>query len=109
MLTINMDVGDRLINGSVGTVIYRTNAATNEVHKGIYVKFDNENAANSYKDDLLCGIFKQCVSISVSTKRFSVKRGKSLIVTERKRFPLILTHALMIHKPQGSTIEQLIT
>ena len=69
------------------------NVATNEVAKGIiYVKFDDENTGNSYKDNRLCGIFKQCVSISVSTNRFSFKRGKSLIVAERKQFPLILAH-----------------
>ena len=43
--------------------------------------------------------------ISVSTNKFPFKRGKSLIVAERKQFPSILAHAFMIHKSQGSTID----
>ena len=84
MLTINMDIGERLINVSVGTAMYMNNIATNHVSKGmIYVKFDDENAGNSYKDNRLRGVFKQCVPISVSTNRFSFKRGKLLIVAKR--------------------------
>ena len=82
------------------------NVATNEVAKDIiYVKFDDENVGNSYKDNRLRDIFKQCVPISVSTNKFPFKRGTSLIVAERKQFPSILAHACMIHKSQGSTID----
>ena len=52
--------------------------ATNQIAKGIiYVKFDDENAGNNYKDNRLRGVFKQCVPISVSTNRFSFERAKS--------------------------------
>ena len=105
MLTINIDIGDRLLNGSLGTVMYMNNGATNRVAEGIiYVKFEDENAGNSYKDNGLRGVFKQCMPISVSTNRSSFKRSKSLIVAERKQFPLVLAHAVTIHKFQGSTI-----
>ena len=106
MLTINIDIGDRLLNGSLGTVMYMNNGATNRVAEGIiYVKFEDENAGNSYKDNRLRGVFKQCMPISVSTNRSSFKRSKSLIVAERKQFPLVLAHAVTIHKFQGSTID----
>ena len=53
MLTINIDIGDRLLNGSLGTVMYMNNGATNRVAEGIiYVKFEDENAGNSYKDNV---------------------------------------------------------
>ena len=69
------------------------------------MKFEDENAGNSYKDNRLRGVFKQCMPISVSTNRFSFKRSKSLIVAERKPFPLVLEHAVTIHKLEGSTID----
>ena len=55
--------------------MYINNVATNEVAKGIiYLKFDEENAGNSYKDNCLPDIFTLCVPISVRTDRFSFKR-----------------------------------
>ena len=40
--------------------MYMNNVATNEVAKDIiYVKFDDENVGNSYKDYRLRDIFKQ--------------------------------------------------
>ena len=78
MLAINMDIGDRPLNGSIGRVMYMNDVATNQVAKGIiYVKVDDENAGNNYKDNRLRGVFKQCVPISVSTNRSSFERGKS--------------------------------
>ena len=85
MPTINTDIGDQLINGSVGMVMYINNVATNQVAKGIiYVKFDDDNAGNRCKSNHLRGVCKQCVHISVSTNGFSFKRGKLLIAAERK-------------------------
>ena len=87
-------------------VMCMNNNTTNQVAKGIiYMKLDDENAGNSYKDNRLRGVFKDCVTISVSTNRFSFKRGKSLIVAKRKQFPLIFAHAITIHESQGSTID----
>ena len=86
-------------------IMCMNNNTTNQVAKGImYMKLDDENAGNSYKDNRLWGVFKDCVPISVSTNRFSFKRSKSLIVAKRKHFPLIFAHVITIHESQGSTI-----
>ena len=107
MLTDNMDIGDRLINGSIGTVIHIQSRRLNGTASGtIYVKFDDEKAGNKLKDNRLRGELKHCVPVSVIHKEFQYKNKKGTkIRAERKQFPLVLAHAITIHKSQGSTLE----
>ena len=47
---------------------------------------------------------KECVPITTRAKRFPLKKGKITVIAERKQFPLILGHAIPVHKSQGSTL-----
>ena len=47
---------------------------------------------------------KECVSITARTKKFPLKKCKITVIAERKQFPLILGHAITVHKSQGSTL-----
>ena len=47
---------------------------------------------------------KECVPVTARAKSFPLKKGKSTVVAERKQFPLILGHAITVHKSQGSTL-----
>ena len=85
MLTDNISVPDRLINGSIGTV-----------------KIGYHWADNSLKDRRLCGELKDCVPISAREK--AKKKGKSTVIAERKQFLLIICHAITVHKSQESTL-----
>ena len=38
------------------------------------------------------------------SKRFRLKKGKSTFIAERKQFPLILGHAVTVHKSHRSTL-----
>ena len=105
MLTYNKDQNDKLINGSIGTVVYINSSVQNGIASGtIYVKFDAPDAGNTYKNSRLRGELKECVPISTHTNEFQHVRN---IWVERKQFPLVLAHALTIHKSQGSTLEYL--
>ena len=105
MLTYNMDQYDKLINGSIGTVINIQSRSKDGPASGtIYVKFEDENAGNKYKDARLRGELKQCVAINVKTNSFPLAK-KDNVRVERKQFPLVTAHALTIHKAQGSTME----
>ena len=105
MLTDNISISDRLINGSIGTVKYLQIPRSKPLLGKILVKFDDENAGNSLKDRRLRGEFKECVPISAKAKHFPFTKGKTTITAQRKQFPMILAHAITIHKSQGSTLE----
>ena len=103
MLTDNISVSDRLINGLIGTVKH-LNRRSKALCSTIYVKFDNPKAGNFLKNRRLRGELKECVPITARAKRFPSKKGKSTVIAERKQFPLILSHEITVHKSQGSTL-----
>ena len=106
MLTYNKDQHDKLINGSIGKILHIQSSVQSGTASGtIYVKFDDKTAGSKYKDVRLRGDLKQCVAITVHTNEFEYGRGRKNLYAERKQFPLVLAHALTIHKSQGSTLE----
>ena len=111
MLTKNMDVSDRLINGSIGTVvkIHRRAGSTNPSGV-IFVKFDDPDAGNKTKSNRRQKELKDCVPIEVTSETFPVskRKNKTNLKGERKQFPLMVAHAMTVHKAQGSTIPYMI-
>ena len=112
VLTDNLDVDDKLCNGSEGTVKYihmRTTISSAKDGGTIYIQFDNENSGNKRKSNSLPEDIRGCVPITVKPKKISYvppggkKRYDNAIQCERKQFPLVLAHAITIHKTQGST------
>ena len=77
MLTDNINMFDKLINGSVGTVKH-LDIRSNSLCSTIYVKFDDPKAENSMKDRRLRNESKECVPVTARTKKFPLKRTKSL-------------------------------
>ena len=98
-----MNVFDRLINGSIGTVKH-LDIRSNSLCSTIYVKFDDPKAENSMKDRRLRNELKECVPVTARTKKFPLKMDKITVIAERKQFPLILGHAITVHEFQGSTL-----
>ena len=116
ILTDNLDVDDRLCNGSEGTVKYihlRTTISSAKHGGTIYVLFDDEKAGNQRKSNSLPDELQGCVPITVKTKKFiyvppgGKKRFDNSIQCERKQFPLLLAHATTVHKTQGRTLDYL--
>ena len=97
MLTDNVSVSDRLINSSLGTIKH-LDKRSKPLCSTIYVKFDDLKGGNSLKDRRLP------LQVTARSKKFPLKKGKSTVIAERKQFPLILGHAITVHKSQGSTL-----
>ena len=47
---------------------------------------------------------KKCIPITARAKKFPLKEGKSIVIAERKQFPLIPGHEITVHKSDGSTL-----
>ena len=108
MLTENLDISEKLINGSIGTVKRLCITDRNPLLGTIYVKFDDEKAGTSLKNRRLRGELKECIPIKAMIKPFPYYRGKSRVTVQRKQYPGILAHAITIHKSQGSTLEYML-
>ena len=69
MFTDNINVSDRLINGSIGTVKH-LDRRSKPLCSTIYVKFDDPKAGNSLKDRRLRGELKECVQSLLEQRVF---------------------------------------
>ena len=97
MLSDNIGVSDRLIK------VHLTHLNTWTRDKSHFV-VQSGFAGNSLKDRKLRGELKECVSITARAKRFPLKKRKSTITADRKQFPLILGHAITVHKSERNTL-----
>ena len=76
MLTDNISVSYRVINGSISTVKH-LDVRSKLLFSTIYVTFDYPKADNSLKDRKHPCQLKECVPITERTKRFILDKGKS--------------------------------
>ena len=83
MVTGNINVADRLINGSYGTIVY--------LSLGKNKKFDDPFPANSMKT--YGGKSKELAPITVVTKVFPYSYNSRTVIVERKQYPMVLAHA----------------
>ena len=104
-LTDNLDVEDKLCNGSEGTVKYIHILTTTSKDVGtIYVQFDNKKSGKKRKSNSLPEELENCVPVLVKARKFSYslygKNKSNLIFSERKQFPIVLAHASTMPKPR---------
>ena len=97
MLSDDISVSNILINGLIDTV-KPLDRRSKLLRSKIYVKFDRAKAGNSLKDRRLHGELKEFVPITARAKRFLLKKRKSTVIAEKKQFPLMLGHAITVHK-----------
>ena len=111
MLTTNINITDRLINGQMGTITKITLNQNTNKPSVIYIKFD----------DLQAGIktIQKCadryarengvVPIYPELARIKVRPGKpSSPEIQRLQFPITLAWASTVHKVQGLTVDEIV-
>ena len=112
MLTTNIDISDRLINGQMGTVtkiaILNHNTSRPSI---IYIKFDDPqagtNAIQKHADQYTRE--NNSVPIQPVLARIKVRPGKpSSPELQRLQFPITLAWACTVHKVQGLTLNEIV-
>ena len=111
MLTSNISIGDRLINGQMGTVFKIDVNQNTQIPTVLYIKFDDQNAGK----DLIntCGKpfarENKVVPIEPVLAKIKIRPGKaSSPEIQRVEFPVTLAWACTIHKVQGLTLEKVV-
>ena len=104
MLTTNLDIEDRLINGQVGTVFDFRQAST-ALHT-VYIKFDDEKAGLKAMNSDNFARQQQLVPISKHEVSFGLRKNKAQPGIKRTQFPLTLSWACTVHKVQGLSLSK---
>ena len=111
MLTNNVDISDRLINGQLGTVVRIFVNEVTEKPTIVYIKFDDEDAGNLVIDKSadIFAIENKVVPIKPILAKIKLNPGKrSSPEIERLQFPLALAWACTVHKVQGLTLNKIV-
>ena len=104
MLTSNIDIDDRLINGQIGTV--RKIVLSGQVIK-IYVAFDDKTAGKVDRDQY--GKVHRFVPVERIEAKIKLRENKnSSPVIKRTQFPLMLSWACTVHKVQGLCLDKVV-
>ena len=104
MLTSNVSISDRLINGQIGTVasVKRNSDAVVEV---IYVKFDDVNAGVLQMNNDVFARHNHVVPLTRIEGQILIGPSTTKGVITRIQFPLMLAWACTVHKVQGLTLD----
>jgi hypothetical protein len=110
MLTTNINIQDRLINGQMGTVV---KIQVNESNKPtiLYIKCDDENAGKTMINSSANFFAREnrLVPIEPVLAKIKVRPGKpSSPEIQRIQFPVALSWACTVHKVQGLTLENVV-
>ena len=101
MLTMNVDIEDRLINGQVGTVNHFRKNQHNQITI-VYVKFDDEKAGVKKMNSDHFAKTNKCVPIEKSETSINLQRNRPLSpAIHRTQFPLMLSWACTVQNTRS--------
>ena len=101
MLTRNLDVSDGLFNGATGTLraIHR-NTSTDRIVE-LHIEFDDSKCGRKRRQRM------RTEFTAIKRQEFTLEVDKEKMGSRvRKQFPLVVAHAMTVHKAQGSTLHE---
>lgn len=111
MLTNNIDIADRLINGQIGTVIKVDVDQNTQKPRFVYIKFDDEKAGKNLINKCTDQFAKDnnVVPIGPILAKIKIRLGKpSSPEIQRVQFPITLAFAVTVHKVQGLSLDKVV-
>ena len=111
MLTTNIDIADRLINGQLGTIVRIEVNQNNQNLTVIYIKFDDDKAGSSLIQRSSHPFVRQnqVVPLQPVLAKIKIRPNKlSSPEIQRTQFPLTLAYAVSIHKVQGLSLTNVV-
>ena len=111
MLTANIDISDRLINGQIGTVVKIDINPDTQKPSIIYIKFDDDKAGQNMinKGNNQYAKKHKVVPVQPILVKIKVRPNKpSSPEIQRIQFPITLAWACTVHKVQGLTLDKII-
>ncbi|XP_066911415.1 uncharacterized protein [Clytia hemisphaerica] len=106
LLTTNVDINDRLVNGQLGTVKHIK--VLNGRCEKIYVLFDDVKAGNEKRKNDDFARRNGYVPIERTEAKFGFSKRKEMVTVVWTQFPLILAYACTVHKVQGLTLQKIV-
>ena len=111
MLTTNIDIADRLINGQLGTIVRIEVNQNNQNPTVIYIKFDDDKAGSSVIQKSSHPFVREnrVVPLQPVLAKIKIRPNKpSSPEIQRTQFPLTLAYAVSIHKVQGLSLTNVV-
>ena len=105
MLTVNVDIADRLTNGQMGIIKHFKQNEQDRVIT-IYVKFDDSDAGKKMSSSNNLAKQNCWVPITATDTKIKIKpRTINSPTIQRTQFPLMLSWACTVHKVQGLSLQ----
>lgn len=111
MLTANIDISDRLINGQIGTVVKIYVNPNTQRPSIVFIKFDDDKARQNMINNSNNQYAKEhkVVPIEPILAKIKVRPNKpSSPEIQRIQFPITLAWACTVHKVQGLTMDSIV-
>ena len=111
MLTANIDISDRLINGQIGTVVKIYVNPNTQRPSIIFIKFDDDKAGQNMINNSNNQYAKEhkVVPVEPILTKIKVRPNKpSSPEIQRIQFPITLAWACTVHKVQGLTMDRIV-